>query len=84
MATFDDKTVGMAHAEDIESGHPSKGSVDSQAARKHADRALAIVGDERVELTEEDVGLSQSPLVYAFDTDAPRHRTNASGERPIA
>ena len=57
MATLDDKTVRMAHAEDAESGRQSKDVVERRASLKHADRALAIVGDERVELTDEDVKL---------------------------
>ncbi|KIW28356.1 uncharacterized protein PV07_08028 [Cladophialophora immunda] len=54
MATFDDKTVREAHAEDVESGRASKDITERRASLKHADRALAIVGDQRVELTEED------------------------------
>ena len=59
MAALDDKTVKMAHAEDVESGRASKDIIDRRASLKHADRALAIVGDERVELTEEDVSLPE-------------------------
>ena len=55
MATLDDKTVRMAHSEDVESGRPSKDMTERKASLKHADRALAIVGDQRVELTDEDV-----------------------------
>jgi hypothetical protein len=58
MAAFDDKTEKMAHAEDVESGRQSKDIIDRRVSLKHADRALAIVGDERVELSEEDVRLS--------------------------
>ncbi|KAJ9611639.1 hypothetical protein H2200_004823 [Cladophialophora chaetospira] len=54
MANFDDKTVKMAHAEDVESGRVSKDVIDRRASLKHADRALAIVGDQRVELSDED------------------------------
>lgn len=58
MASLDDKTAPMAHNEDIESArNPSKDSIsqDRKASVKHGDRALAIVGDQRIELTEEDV-----------------------------
>jgi hypothetical protein len=48
----------MAHAEDVESGRQSKDIIERRVSLKHADRALAIVGDERVELSEEDVRLS--------------------------
>ncbi|KIW74935.1 hypothetical protein Z517_11706 [Fonsecaea pedrosoi CBS 271.37] len=55
MTTFDDKTLREAHAEDVESGRLSKDIItERRASLKHADRALAIVGDQRVELTEED------------------------------
>jgi hypothetical protein len=56
MAAVDDKTVRMAHEEDIEHGRGSRPSyTDRSASLKHADRAFALVGDHRVELTEEDV-----------------------------
>jgi hypothetical protein len=40
---------------------PQKGSsIDAQVA-KHGDRALAIIGDGRVRLTEEDVRMHPTP-----------------------
>ncbi|KIX01113.1 uncharacterized protein Z518_10179 [Rhinocladiella mackenziei CBS 650.93] len=54
MAALDEKTVRMAHDEDVESGPVSKEIVERRVSVKHGDRALAIVGDQRVELTEED------------------------------
>jgi hypothetical protein len=51
MAMLDDKRTPMAHDEDVETGRPIVEIVD----KKHADRALAIVGTGRVDLTEEDV-----------------------------
>ncbi|KAL2410373.1 putative transporter [Exophiala dermatitidis] len=57
MASLDDKTAPMAHNEDVESARrPSKDSISQnrKASVKHGDRALAIVGDQRIELTEED------------------------------
>ncbi|KAK4946514.1 hypothetical protein LTR10_014366 [Elasticomyces elasticus] len=50
MAIPDDKTRQMAHSEDVEPGRPSTNMVE----RLHGDRALAIVGSGRIELTEED------------------------------
>ncbi|KAJ9494189.1 hypothetical protein LTR99_010847 [Exophiala xenobiotica] len=50
MAMLDDKRTPMAHDEDVETGRPVVEIVD----KKHADRALAIVGTGRVDLTEED------------------------------
>ncbi len=41
----------MAHDEDVETGRPIIEIVD----KKHGDRALSIVGTDRVDLTEEDV-----------------------------
>jgi hypothetical protein len=57
MANLDDKTAHLAHSEDVESGRLSKDIIQQQRREsvKHGDRALAIVGDDRVELTEEDV-----------------------------
>lgn len=56
MANLDDKASHLAHSEDVESGHLSKDSIQQRRESvKHGDRALAIVGDERVEVTEEDV-----------------------------
>ncbi|EXJ89770.1 hypothetical protein A1O3_02837 [Capronia epimyces CBS 606.96] len=59
MASLDEKPMHMAHDEDIESARPARLSQDAifqnrNASLKHGDRALALVGDERVELTEED------------------------------
>ena len=51
MATSDDKTRPMAHKEDVEPARPPKDVVE----RAHGDRALAIIGSGRIELTEEDV-----------------------------
>ena len=55
MAMPGDKTLQMAHAEDVESGHYPKDGANHRQSTKHGDRALAIVGDQRVELTDEDV-----------------------------
>ena len=50
----DDKGVasGVDRIEHIEDPH--------DASAKHGDRALALIGDDRVEVTEEDVRLRQS------------------------
>ena len=61
MAAFDDKSGQMAHAEDVESRGMSKDVIDRRASLKHGDPALAIVGDERVELTDEDVSSLRQP-----------------------
>lgn len=58
MASLDDKAVKMAHAEDVESGHANY-IMERRASLKHADKAQALVGDERVELTDEDVSIVQ-------------------------
>lgn len=76
MATPDDKIKPMAHDEDVESGRPSKDTV----ARVHGDRALAIVGSGRVELSEEDVSLTRLPVQGNANV---RLRTNESAERLI-
>jgi hypothetical protein len=56
MANLDDKSVGMAHNEDIENGRGSQTVyADRSVSLKYADRAFALVGNQRVELTEEDV-----------------------------
>lgn len=62
MAIHNEKTLDMAHAEDIESA-TSKDVMERRASLMHGDRALAIVGDERVELTEEDV---RSTALYSW------------------
>ncbi|KEF62469.1 uncharacterized protein A1O9_00441 [Exophiala aquamarina CBS 119918] len=55
MANLDDKAAHLAHSEDVESGRPSKDNIQQRRESvKHGDRALAILGDDRVELTEED------------------------------
>lgn len=56
MANPDDKTSHMAHSEDVESARYSKDEI-RRASYKHGDRALAILGEDRVEVTEEDVWL---------------------------
>ena len=45
--------------EEVEKGRPSLGHIDD-VALKHGDRALAIIGDERVTLTDEEVRLNIS------------------------
>lgn len=56
MANLDHKTAQLAHSEDVESGRLSKDNIEQRRESvKHGDRALAIVGEDRVELTEEDV-----------------------------
>lgn len=58
MANLDDKASHMAHSEDVESGRLSKDHFQQRKESvKHGDRALAIVGEGRVELTEEDVSI---------------------------
>jgi len=49
-----EKTLHMVHDEDVEEARHTHHD-DHTASVKHGDRALAIVGDDRVELTEEDV-----------------------------
>jgi hypothetical protein len=53
-----EKTDYMSHAEDIESGDKHgdqrRGSLTAGDI-KHGDRALDLIGDQRVELTDEDV-----------------------------
>lgn len=52
--------------EDIENGGRGR-----QSSMKHGDRALAIIGDDRVSLTDEDVGItlliSTPSIVNAID-----------------
>ena len=66
MANLDDETAHLAHSEDVESGHHPKDIQQRRESVKHGDRALALLGDERVELTEEDVSqrafFHESPL----------------------
>ena len=53
-----EKTDYMSHSEDVETadkhGEPQRSSLTA-GDFKHGDRALDIIGDERVELTDEDV-----------------------------
>jgi hypothetical protein len=59
-----DKRDHMEHSEDVENAFKaSEGRRRSSLTAgdlKHADRALQFIGDERVELTEEDVKFLQS------------------------
>ena len=56
----------------------------SAVAAQHGDRALALLGDERVRLTEEDVSLSHSSCCYGQSCVADQgFRTNVSAARPI-
>lgn len=57
MANIDDKRIDMAHSEDVESARYSKDDI-RRASFKHGDRALAFVGESRIEVSEEDVCLS--------------------------
>lgn len=60
MANLDDKAGHLAHSEDVESARFSKDIIQQRRESvKHGDRALAIVGDQRVELTEEDVSMTR-------------------------
>lgn len=62
MAKMDDKAAGMAHSEDVESGHFSKDDLQRRESLRHGDRALALVGEGRVDLTEEDVSIVYASL----------------------
>jgi hypothetical protein len=56
-----EKTDYMAHSEDVETGGKAERRRSSLTAGdiKHGDRALNLIGDERVELTDEDVRVLQ-------------------------
>ena len=78
MATLDDKRTPMAHDEDVETGRPIMEIVD----KKHGDRALSIVGTDRVDLSDEDVSsisnvYQDESFVLIFTS-----RTNESEEKP--
>ena len=51
----------MAHSEDVESGPHSKDDIMRRESVKHGDRALDLVGDQRVELTDADVRFPPFP-----------------------
>lgn len=73
----------MAHKAGIEQHEDTpRGMSDpekAEIAAKHGDRALAIIGDERISLTEEDV---RQLFEYVATTTDMSSRTNASGARP--
>lgn len=52
-------------SEEVEHGRRSH-SIDRRESTKHGDRALALIGDERVFLTEEDVRELFSFCLYTF------------------
>ena len=67
-----DEEPSQHHAEDIES-QPSK----PLPPNNHADRAAELIGDQHVEVTEEDVTLTS--LTLTFNTD--NFRTNVSAAK---
>lgn len=69
MANLDDKANHMAHSEDVESGRLSKDHFQQRRESvKHGDRALAIVGEGRIELTEEDVSI-ESHIAHSTEAN---------------
>jgi hypothetical protein len=61
-----EKSDYMQHSEDVESGVKAtdgrRRSSLTAADLKHGDRALQFIGEDRVELTDEDV-----KYLYSFD-----------------
>lgn len=84
-----DRKYDVGQFEDVEVNGGRRSSplaVDKHQYAKHGDRALAIIGDERVKVTEEDVGLafcsSPNTVEDVIHLDLSRDRTNAFEERP--
>ena len=62
-----EKTDYMAHSEDVEGKQQDRRRSSLTAGDlRHGDRALELIGDERVELTDEDVWLRNS-IHWSFD-----------------
>ena len=73
-----EKTEYMSHSEDVENKQPERRRSSLTAGDiKHGDRALDLIGDERVELTDEDVRLPFPALCLPLNAS----RTNESVER---
>ena len=82
MAASDDKTSQMAHAEDVESGLTPKHIIDRRISVQHGDRALAIVGDQRIDLTEEDVSWNHDDsLCRMIEPDNSLEQANSKKDR---
>lgn len=69
-------------------GHGGPGHGHPRDAAKHGDKALQLLGDERVVLTEEDVSLLGGPRTRSHGGDGgvltpQSHRTGAFDARRI-